>query len=339
MEGARRGGGAATIMRQTRAKRKTGDSLRARYGKNVSVAFFLGIDGGGTKTDCALGDGAGILGRGREAGSKRTRVGEAQARAALHGAIRQAAAEAKVDLAQVRRTCVGMAGASRPEINESVRALVAEVVPGEIEVVGDMHVALEAAFPDAPGMVVIAGTGSIAYGRNERGETARAGGWGSAISDEGSGEWIGRAAAAAALRAYDSGQSTALIECILNSWRLATRDDVARAANASPPPDYAALLPQILATAKAGDGVARDLLLQAGTELAQLAKVVARRLWPGALSARVALAGGVFRHSEMVRRVFANSLRAERPQTEIVEDVEPVVGALALARRGRRESA
>ncbi len=307
--------------------------------KSISVAYFLGIDGGGTKTDCALGDGAGVLGRGREAGSKLARVGEAQSRAALHGAIRQAATQAGVDLKQVQRTCVGMAGASRPEVSESIRALVAELVPGEIEVVGDMHVALEAAFPGAPGVVVIAGTGSIAYGRNERGETARAGGWGSAISDEGSGEWIGRSAAAAALRAYDSGLSTALIECILNSWRLATRDDVARAANATPPPDYAALLPQILATADAGDGTARDVLLQAGTELAQLAKVVTRRLWPGGQGAPVAMAGGVFRNSELVRRVFANSLRAERPQAEILEDVEPVVGALALARRGAPESA
>ena len=303
------------------------------------MAFFLGIDGGGTKTDCALGNSDGVLGRGREAGSKLSRVGEAQTRAALHGAIRQAAAEAGVDLAQVSRTCVGMAGGSRPEVTQAVRALVAEIVPGEIEVVGDMQVALEAAFPGAPGVVVIAGTGSIAYGRNERGETARAGGWGPAISDEGSGEWIGRAAAAAALRAYDSGESTALIECILNCWHLATRDDVARVANSSPPPDYAALLPQILATADAGDGVARDVLPQAGTELAQLAKVVVRRLWPGAPSARVALAGGVFHHSELVRRVFANSLRAERPQAEILEEVDPVLGALALARRAGQGSA
>jgi N-acetylglucosamine kinase-like BadF-type ATPase len=296
--------------------------------------FFLGIDGGGTKTDCALGNGVDILGRGSAAGSKLARVGADQSRAALHGAIRQAAKEAKVDLKEVRRTCVGMAGASSPKVTESIRSLIAEVVPGEIEVVGDMHVALEAAFPGAAGVVVIAGTGSIAYGRNERGETARAGGWGPAISDEGSGEWIGRSAAAAALRAYDSGGSTALIECILSSWRLATRDDVARVANAIPPPDYAALVPQILATADAGDGTARDVLLQAGTELAQLAKVVTRRLWPGTQSARVALAGGVFSHSEVVRRVFVNSLRAERPQAEVIEDVEPVVGALALARRG-----
>jgi N-acetylglucosamine kinase-like BadF-type ATPase len=303
------------------------------------VAFFLGIDGGGTKTDCALGNDDGVLGRGREAGSKLARVGEAQTRAALHGAIRQAAAQADVDLAQVGRTCVGMAGGSRPEVTQAVRALVAEIVPGEIEVVGDMQVALEAAFPGAPGVVVIAGTGSIAYGRNERGETARAGGWGPAISDEGSGEWIGRAAAAAALRAYDSGHTTALIECILNSWHLATRDDVARVANSSPPPDYAALLPQILATAETGDGTARDVLLQGGTELAQLAKIVVRRLWPGGEGGQVALAGGVFRYSPLVRRVFANSLRAERPLAQIVESVDPVLGALALARRAGQGSA
>jgi glucosamine kinase len=308
-------------------------------GKSISVALFLGIDGGGTKTDCALGNSAGVLGRASGSGSKLARVGEAQARAVLHAAIRQAAAQAKVDLKQVQHTCVGMAGASRPEIAGTVRALVAEVVPGEIEVLGDMEVALEAAFPGVPGVVVVAGTGSIAYGRNDRRETARAGGWGPTVSDEGSGEWIGRAAVAAALRAFDSGQSTGLVGCVLDSWHLATRDDVARIANASPPPDYSTLLPRVLETAEAGDGVARDILVQAGTGLAQLAKVVVRRLWPGGQGAQAALAGGVFRNSHLVRRVFSNSLRAERPLAQIIEDVDPVLGALALARRDGRKSA
>ena len=90
------------------------------------------------------------------------RVGEEQAREALSAAIRQACTVANVAPAQVQRACVGMAGAARPEISEVVRRLVAEVISGEIEVVGDMVIALEAAFGSGPGVAVIAGTGSIA---------------------------------------------------------------------------------------------------------------------------------------------------------------------------------
>ncbi len=83
-------------------------------------------------------------------------------------------------------------------------------------------IALEAAFGSGPGVIVIAGTGSIAYGRNAEGQTARAGGWGFAISDEGSGHWIGRTAVAAAIGAWDEdpGQNVPLIEVLLKSWRL-----------------------------------------------------------------------------------------------------------------------
>ena len=105
---------------------------------------------------------------------------------------------------EISRVCVGLAGAARPEISELVRGMVSETLsgeikPAEIKIVGDMVIALEAAFGSGPGVIVIAGTGSIAYGRNSKGQTARAGGWGFAISDEGSGHWIGRTAVAAAL--------------------------------------------------------------------------------------------------------------------------------------------
>ena len=87
---------------------------------------------------------------------------------------------------------------------------------------------------------------------------------------------------AAALRTFDGGQSNALIGGIMNAWHVATREDVARVANSSPPPDFAALFPLVLSSADRGDGMARDILMRAGTELASLSKVVMRRLWPGA---------------------------------------------------------
>ena len=82
---------------------------------------------------------------------------------------------------------IGIAGASVPPVKDTVAAMVADLVPCEIEVVGDMVIAMESAFAGLPGVVVISGTGSVAFGRNHLGDAARAGGWGPAISDEGSG--------------------------------------------------------------------------------------------------------------------------------------------------------
>ncbi|MBZ5703991.1 MAG: hypothetical protein LAN63_01420 [Acidobacteriia bacterium] len=300
------------------------------------MAIFLGIDGGGSKTSCAIGDEASLLGSGTAGGSNVIRVGEERAREALSAAIRQACTVANVTPAQVQRACVGMAGAARPEISEVVRRLVAEIISAEIEVVGDMVIALEAAFGGGPGVVVIAGTGSIAYGQDSAGQSARAGGWGFAISDEGSGHWIGRSAIAAALRAFDEAPAgnSPLFAAMMRFWRVETREQFVLVANGSPPPDFAALLSIVLSAADAGDPLARTVLTQAGAELAAIAKIVIRRLFPEADTVPVAMSGGVFRNSALVRQVFYNSLRSEYPKATITPTViDPVRGALELARK------
>ncbi len=307
------------------------------YGRTTLVAIFLGIDGGGSKTSCLIGDEHSVLGSGMAAGSNVVRVGEAHAKESLASAIREACAVAKISPSQINRTCIGLAGAARPGMGELLRRMLAEIVSGEIEVVGDMVIALEAAFGSGPGVIVIAGTGSIAYGRNSKGETARAGGWGFAVSDEGSGHWIGRAAVSAALRAQDQGGSTQLLHSIMTFWHLETHEQVVLAANATPPPDFAALFPVIQSAAEAGDALAEKVLTQAGNELAGLAKIVIRRIFRGTNDVPVAMSGGVFGNCALARQVFYNSLQAEHFQIVVNETVvEPVHGALDLARRGAR---
>ena len=306
------------------------------------MSIYLGLDGGGTQTTCAVGNENSFLATGSAGGSNIIRLGKAQARTALHEAVHQACTTAGVDPRGVKQTCIGVAGAGRPEIAETVRRLLAEVVSGEITVIGDMVIALEAAFGSGPGIIVIAGTGSIAYGRDERGHTARAGGWGFAISDEGSGHWVGRSAISAILRAHDQGEETKLLAGILKAWRTSTIDELVRAANVSPSleataHDFSSLFPCVLAAAEAGDVSARSILTQAGAELAGLAKIVVRRLFPDAATVPVAMSGGVFRQSALVREVFYNSLRSLRsacPATTVNSSViEPVRGALELARK------
>ncbi len=304
------------------------------------MSYYLGIDGGGTKTTCAVGDESQLLATATAGPSNIVRVGQAQARESLQQAVRQACAAAGITPAQVAHTCVGGSGAARPELAELVRRGLAEILATPIDVVGDMQIALEAAFDAGPGVIVIAGTGSIAYGRDPQGTTVRAGGWGFAIGDEGSAHWIGRTAVSAVLRAADpidaaleTGAQSALTAALLKAWGVTSLADLARAANSIPPPDFAALFPAVAAS---NDDLATQVLTNAGRELAHVAAVVIRRLFAKDQTAPVpvAMAGGVFRHAPLVRQVFYNELRALHPRAEVnPQVVEPVEGALRMARR------
>jgi glucosamine kinase len=308
------------------------------------VPYYLGIDGGGTKTTSAVGDEFKHLASATAGPSNIVRVGEVRARESLHQSVRQACAAAGITPPQVAHTCVGGSGAARPELAAIVRRALAEILPTPIDVVGDMQIALEAAFDTGPGVVVIAGTGSIAYGRDRQGNTARAGGWGFVIGDEGSAHWIGRTAVNAVLRAADASGAAAANDGILElyspfatalgrAWGVTMLADLARAANSIPPPDFAALFPTV---ASSPDDLAAEVLTRGGRELAQIAAIVARRLFADSDEAPVpvAMTGGVFRHAPFVGQIFYNELRRLDPRVEInPQVVEPVEGALRMARR------
>src|SRR6202158_2587506 len=309
------------------------------------MASYLGIDGGATKTRCVLGDEMTVLATAMSGGSNIVRLGETQAREALHTAIRQVCATANLSPAQISAVCIGAAGADRPEIVAKIRAILVELISEtalpKIEVVGDMTIALEAACGAGPGVIAIAGTGSIAYGRDATGHTARAGGWGFAVSDEGSGHWIGRRAISAILSARDQGLETALTAMVLHAWNLHTIDELVPRANSTPPPDFPRLFPIVLRAAEEADAIARDLLADAGTQLATLAAIVVRRLAPHpAAMLPLAMTGSVFRQSPVVRQVFYNTLQASFPGLDMRQDLaDPVEGALARARSTSRDGA
>jgi glucosamine kinase len=320
------------------------------------VPYCLGIDGGGSKTTAAIGDESQLLATATAGPSNIVRVGEPQARESLHQCVRQACTAAGILPAQIAHTCIGAAGAARPEIAALIRRALAEIIPSAVEVVGDTHIALAAAFDAGPGVIVIAGTGSIAYGRDAHGATARAGGWGFAISDEGSAHWIGRTAVTAALHANDptverthdrvGPPDPPLLRALQKAWGTRSLEDFVRAANSTPAPDFSALFPAVLASAEAGESVAQRVLTHAGAELAQLAVVVIRRLFPKTspqseidsapadAPVPLAMAGGVFRHAPQVREVFYHDLRQQDPRVQLnSEIINPVEGALRLARR------
>jgi N-acetylglucosamine kinase-like BadF-type ATPase len=301
------------------------------------MAWFLGIDGGGTSTRCVVGDEHNVLGRASTVGCNIVRVGPAQARAAVRAAITSACCKAGIEPAQAVSACIGTAGISVPDVSERIRGFIAELVPGRIIVCGDDEIAMEAAFGNGSGVLVASGTGSIAFGRTAEGRTVRAGGHGFAISDEGSGHWIGRSAVSVLMRALDRQQETLLLNNIQEVWNVHSPAEIVKLANAVPGPDFAKLFPAVLRASEAGDAVASELLARAGRELAVLAELVARRLWPAGAEVTVATVGGIFASSSLVREQFRSSLQRECPALRVREAVcDPVLGALSMARKNWR---
>jgi glucosamine kinase len=309
------------------------------------MAYYLGIDGGGTKTRCVLADDSTMLARSMTGGCSVIRVGEEKAREALHSAIRHVCDAGKISPDKITAVCIGVTGAARAAIADKIRSIIRELISEsalkKLEVVGDHEIALEAAFGAGPGVIAIAGTGSIVHGRDAANNTARAGGWGFAISDEGSGHWIGRRAVSAVLNARDRGLVTSLTAMILHAWKIATIDELVQQANSTPPPDFPRLFPIVLRAADEGDFIARELLSDAGRNVAELTAIVIRRLAaceaPGGhitSGLPVAMTGSVFRQSSRVREVFYNKLQESLPGTDLRQDlVDPVEGALTRARR------
>lgn len=296
------------------------------------MPLYLGIDAGGTKTESAVSNGAELLGQAIAGTCKVSRVGEEQARRNLHEAILKSCEAARIIPQSIGQVCIGMTGASVPSAVAWAQRVIHELVPGEIKAIGDHIIAHRAAFGSLPGVLVIAGTGSIAYGRNEKGETARAGGWGSAVSDEGSAFWIGREAVSIALRQHDIGRSNGLLSTIAQCWKVSTLEEVVRAVNVDPAAHFAELATAIAAVAEQGDPTAQTITTRAGKELAALAGAVITRLWPPNAVVRVAMAGGVLQGSGLVRRALQEAIQSDYTNASLsFAYVRPVLGALAFA--------
>lgn len=296
------------------------------------MPFFLGIDGGGTKTRCVLGDEKSELGTGISSSSKVQRVGEACARDALAAAVHEACVQTGISPRQIARTCAGITGSARPETAGVMRDLMTSIVGGQVEIVGDVEVAFEDCFGPGPGVIVIAGTGSIAYGRRGE-EIARAGGWGYPVSDEGSGQWIGAEAVRAALRAGDRGQVPGLLQELMEALGARDFQSLIVRLNASPPVDFSMLFPIVLAASDNGDAMALEILRQGGRQLASLAGTVIERLFADS-SVSVATHGGVLASSATVKKCFEQELKSRYPHAVLLDrEVDPARGALERARR------
>jgi len=298
------------------------------------MKYFLGIDGGGTRTVAAVADERRrIIGRGVAGPSNPLKVGFPAAERDVLRAARRALREAKAKPSDLKAVCVGLAGVDRPPVHRRLLGWLRRSIPAEFHLLtSDAATALRAALGSSPGAVVISGTGSIAYGRDARGRVLRSGGWGTLFDDAGSGYDLGRKAIAAALRDYDGrGPHTQLLANIVKAFRL---PDITRVIlRPLEPREIAALFPLVLEAARRRDFVALELSDQAGRDLADLAAALVRRFGWQRRVVPVVCAGGVLRSSPRVRGSFARHLRRLAPGARVLLlRRPPVEGALALAR-------
>ena len=294
------------------------------------MAILIGADVGGSKTAVGVSDGGDVLARADGPGAA-VRPGRALASAGMIAEVVRRA------LAAVGRLSgdvllVGAAGAGRdPERSELTKALRTEKLAPRVVVTTDVELALAGAFPEGTGIVVSAGTGSIAVGRDAGGATRRIGGYGWQMGDEGSGYAIGRAALGAVSRAHD-GRSprTALTDRVLSATRSDDFDALVRWAASASPSEMASLAPHVLEVAAQGDPLAQGIADYAARELSQLA-ICLRPLLDAEPPLGVALTGGLLAEDRPLRRSVIARLAEEPGLRPVDAPVDAVMGALRLA--------
>jgi N-acetylglucosamine kinase-like BadF-type ATPase len=305
------------------------------------MLHVIGIDAGGTKTVCLLADQQGqILSRARGEGANLQAVGELQVEKILH----QVMDEALGGRAAPAAICLGIAGVDRPNDAAIVRSIMRRIgFNSRVLIVNDALIALETGAPGQPGVVIVSGTGSIAYGRNAAGEAARSGGWGYVLGDEGSGYWIGRAALRAVLRAADRrGPETRLTRMLLDHFNV-TQPQLLLHQVYHPqlkPAAIGALAECVQAAFLQDDPAAVGILRGAADELEASALSVARRLGLMAESFSFILSGGIFRAVPWLGQELSRRLPLAAPRSRaIMLEREPAEGAVTLALQEARGGA
>ena len=305
------------------------------------MGLYLAIDAGGTKTVCCVADETRELARVSCGTVKLMRVSEAEATDRLTGLVTEAAAVAGISLADITRTCMGLAGLTIAAVRAWAEKTLGKLVGGELVLCGDEVIALDAAFEGGKGILVIAGTGSNIVGRAADGTMYTVGGWGPALGDEGSGFWIGHEGVKAVFWGLDRGVPTTMLKAVQEAWNVDTIGDVVAAANVRPGPDFAALAPVVAWCAEEGDELARAVLERAGDDLADQVALVRLKMEesgdPGTVG--VAFVGSVLDRIATVRSAMVKSLAENGVNVTVKESAEDSLdGALWRARNALKVS-
>lgn len=274
-----------------------------------------------------------MLSTARGPGANLQAVGELELEKVLHTVMEQTVAQ---HTAVPSAICLGIAGVDRPEDATVVRGIMSRIgYKARILVVNDALIALQAGIGTSAGIVIVAGTGSIAYGCDRHGSAARAGGWGYVLGDEGSGYWMGRLALRAIVREADGrGQPTSLTPRVLAHFGVARPEELFQTVYHQDfkPATVAALATHLQQARDEGDAVASAILDRGAQELAGAAASVTKQLELAAEAFTFVLSGGMFKSVPWLRQEVTRLLPAIAPRSRtVLLDVEPAFGAVRLA--------
>jgi len=299
--------------------------------------MVAGVDGGGTKTHAVvLNHDDQVIGEGYAGPSNPLRVGITISAATIREALDRACAQARVRRSEILALEIGLAGARRKELSDRMEETLQSLGIRELEVVGDAEIALYGATGGEPGVVIIAGTGSVSCGVNSRGRRLRAGGWGPTIGDEGGGSWIARRALTAVAHAADGrGPETSLTSAACSYFHVSSADDLATAIYAPTITNerIAGFTKPVIESAKSGDEVALEIIKQAGTQLGIAAGAVIKGLKMDLERFQVAYVGGVFAAGELLLESLRSEMQRAAPKAFLAPPRFPP--ALAAARMAR----
>lgn len=308
-----------------------------------SRQLVLGIDGGGTKTAATLAvvsddQNFHVVGRGTAGASNLNAVGLDAAASELQRAVELAFQSAGAEPHTVSVLCLGMAGAGRPaEQHAWAEWAVQNQIAKEVVVVTDAETVLAAGTPAGTGVALIAGTGSLAFGKGADGTQTRAGGWGYLLGDEGSGYQLAIAAIKAILRAVDGrGPETVLQSRFLKALNLNVPEEMIGYLYQDPGDRgrIARLSGLVFEAAADEDAVARSIVDQGAQELSELVLAVAQRLHFKADAYALALTGGILLHQRDYRVSLLERLAEQQLAPATIECVEdPSLGAVRIAVR------
>lgn len=304
--------------------------------------LVVGVDGGGSKTQVIVADGRGKELAQLTGAASAIRPGEALHSAEVIGAlVRDTLATAERE-ERPRVLVVGVAGAGREKERKALlRALEGEGVADEVIVLTDGEIALEDAFGDGPGILLVSGTGSVAFGRGPTGTVLRCGGWGPNCGDEGSGAWIGRRALSVLTASHDGREpETRLVGAVLTALELEDVNDLIAWAAAATPQQLAALAVPVVSLASERDLRANSICTIAAEELVLHVRTLARQLFVDERAAvPVALAGGMLKRGSFLRRLVEHRLKTAVPGSHLHgEEVVSARGAVKLAKKALVEA-
>lgn len=298
--------------------------------------LYLGIDGGQSSTTTLIADETGrILGQGRGGPCNHVSVGEGRAKflSAVGDSLGQACQAAGLDSTTVTfaAACLGFSGGA-----EDKEAYSRELIRSDVyKITHDAEIALTGATAGAPGMIIIAGTGSMGFGRNEEGRTARAGGWGYVFGDEGGGFDIVRRALRAVLQEEEGwGPATKLTGALLQATRATSANDLLHRfyTPAYPRSTVAQFAPLVDEVASSGDAVAEAVLRSAAAELFAFVRALHINLFRSSVGVPVAMIGAVF-HSNIFREEFSRLVDCVLHCNAIHPQYSPAAGAVLEALR------